>query len=137
MNGVVFGRLDFSSSLSKGREFIDSDYVKGVVLDVSGKCKERGIEFVLGGGISVKSIDFMRELSKVHLTRFETRKCIFDSVILNSGNSATVLLQAVNLELLWLNAKRNYYKSIAKEGDQRIEALEERHLYEIKGNNYT
>ncbi len=132
LSGVVFGRVDFSSSLNKGREIIDSDYVKEVVIDVSRKCKERGIEFVLGGGISAKSIDFLLQLSQVHLTRFETRKCIFDPVILNRGDASTVLLQAVHLELLWLNAKRNYYKSLVREDDHRIEMLERRHIYEIK-----
>ncbi len=131
LKGVVFGRVDFSSSLNKGREFIDSDYINKVVIDVSKKCKERGIEFVLGGGISSKSIDFLLHLSDIHLTRFETRKCIFDPLMLKNDKASSVLLQAVHLELLWLNAKRNYYKSLVTEDDQRIDMLERRHIYEI------
>ena len=68
----------------------------------------------------------LRKFKSIHLSRFETRKIIFDSNSLDNNNLEQALKDAVHFELLWLFNKREYYSNINKEDDKRIEMLEKR-----------
>ena len=79
--GIVFGRVDFTLSSGLQRSDIQSSVVCDAVLHASECCKRLNLEFVVGGGISVESLDFLHALSKIRLDRFETRKCVIDALI--------------------------------------------------------
>lgn len=127
LDGIVFGRVDFVMSMGlNGREDINRDDVTKMVVETARVCKDAGQELVMGGGISRDAISAIREVQAVHLTRYETRKIMFDGAAINLPVAEQALLSAVEFELLWLKNKRDYYGNIFTEDDKRIEMLETR-----------
>lgn len=128
VDGVVFGRVDFTLSCGLSRNDIGTETITSKVIDTARLCKANGLDLVCGGGVGLETLPALEKIAEVHLTRFETRKVIFSgealrdkSINLNEG-----LLQAVHFELLWLQNKREYYSSIEREDEKRISMLEER-----------
>ena len=131
VKGIVFGRVDFTLSSNLTRSDILSETVCQAALHTSKVCKDNNLEFVLGGGVSVDSIDFLRKLRDIRLDRFETRKCILSADCLSSSYINEILQDCVLVELLWLKSKSSSYNSISTEDHARISMLEKRHLYNI------
>ncbi len=136
LNGIVVGRVDMVGSLDIGRDAINSQKVLDLTLDLAKQAKDKNLSVVVGGGVSVDSIPFFKAFPKGHLDRFETRKVIFDAAhAINNPEEA--FIKAVKFELMWLNNKRNYYASIAREDEDRIVMMENRYknsLEKIKKN---
>ena len=130
IDGIVFGRVDFSESLGVGRDGIHSEVVTNKILEVAELCKDKKLDLVVGGAVSIDAVEILKKIQKIHLDRFETRKVIFSSNALNIKNLEKGMLEAINFELLWLKNKKNYYGSIFKEDDKRIKMLSDR--WEVK-----
>ena len=126
IDGVVFGRVDYVTSCGISRADVNSKKVLGHVKQVAELCSASCLDFVIGGGISTDSLDFLRDVSDSGLARFETRKIIFEANSLKSSVIEEGLLKAVEFELLWLKNKRQHYEIILNEDKARIEMLESR-----------
>lgn len=125
LSGVTIGRVDFTASMDKDRNFVESDEMFNYCVNVFSKAKAKGLRCGLGGAISLKSIDFIKNLAaKQLIDKFETRKIVFGSCADISMPEG--IMKAVEFELLWLKSKRRYYHRIMIEDEKRIEMLEQR-----------
>lgn len=124
--GMVFGRVDFAGSMGHSRDFVNSDEMAGYVNAVADVCRDRGLELVVGGGVSPDSVPLLSGARARRLDRFETRKVVFDGSVLENGDAPAGMELAIEFELLWLKNKRDYYKSISAEDEARIGMMEAR-----------
>ena len=126
VDGAVFGRVDFSGSLGLGREGINTQRITDYAIQAAKLTKAAKLDYVVGGAVSIDTLPSLKEINKQYLSRFETRKIIFNADALNSNDIKDGLIEAVHFELLWLLNKREYYKIITEEDDKRIDMLESR-----------
>jgi 2-keto-3-deoxy-L-rhamnonate aldolase RhmA len=125
-DGVVFGRVDFVGSMGWARDSINKQQTTDFALETAKLCKKADKQLVMGGGVSIESIDALRQVHAIRLDRFETRKVVFDASKALSTDIEEGLVDAVHFELLWLLNKRDYYNGIAHEDEKRIGMLEAR-----------
>ncbi len=123
LDGVTIGRVDFTASMGKDRNFADSDEMLGYCTDIFQKSRAKGLNCGLGGAISANSADFIKSLvSQDLIDKYETRKIVYHKDAVNSISKG--ILAGVEFELLWLKSKRRYYHRIKSEDEKRIEMLD-------------
>lgn len=132
LDGIVIGRVDLTGSLGLTREAVNSPEILDLSLQAAAKAKARGLQVVVGGGVSVHSKPFFAKFPAGHLDRFETRKVIFGCPGA-LDNPEEAFLCAVEFEILWLKNKRDYYGAIHREDEKRIAMMEERYRRSIDG----
>ena len=131
LNGIVIGRVDMVGSLGLNRDSVNNDKILQMSLDLAAKAKDKGLDVVVGGGVSIDAFPFFKAFPAGHLDRFETRKVIFNCpAALN--NPEIAFLKAAEFELMWLKNKQNYYNAIACEDNDRIQMLEQRYANSSK-----
>lgn len=126
IQGIVFGRVDYVGSLGRPLDSVDSDEVIEDCKVVAQIASQNNLDYVVGGGVSANAVNGLKSIHNIYLTRFETRKIIFNSDALMNSEINKGLLSAVHFELLWLINKREYYSLITREDDKRIEMLDNR-----------
>lgn len=126
VDGVVFGRVDFTLSLGLERGAINQRQITDSVLLAAHSCVDHDLDLVVGGSVAVEAGPALREMRNVRLDRFETRKVVFDGAAVEDANFNAGIANAVEFELAWLQNKRDYYQTIANEDLARIRMIEER-----------
>ena len=125
LSGVTVGRVDFTASMGKDRNFADSDEMLEYCTKIFQKSRAKGLKCGLGGAISTNSANFIKSLVSQNLVdKYETRKIVYDKDAIH--NISEGILAGVEFELLWLKSKRRYYNRIKIEDEKRIEMLEKR-----------
>lgn len=126
IDGMVFGRVDFSGSMGWGRDAINTDAMTAYCIEAGSVCKKTKLDYVVGGAVSMDALPMLRDIQSTYLSRFETRKVIFSGDSVTSSGIDYALKDAVRFELLWLLNKREYYALITAEDAKRINMLESR-----------
>ena len=122
---VTFGRVDFVSSLSKDRSYVDNADMYGYVSNVFRTVKACNKKCYMGGAISIASEDFINNLVKANLLdKFETRYIIFDATKITDFKKC--IYYANLFEVAWLKYVREMYLMSADKDKKRIEMIEER-----------
>ena len=128
ISGIVFGRTDMTGSLGMSKDDINHEIILNYATEIAKKMQKNNKEMVIGGGVSAMSLPFFKKLPEGALTRFETRKVIFDAQkAIHDENTDKGILKAVGFELMWLRNKREFYGMIFREDDTRLEMLEKRY----------
>lgn len=130
LDGVVFGRVDFTLSCGMPRTGINDRRITECVLKVARACSTADLDLVVGGSVTVDSVPALREIRAIRLDRFETRKVIFDGSAIDNSAIEAGIANAAEFELIWLLNKRSYYERIAGEDNKRIGMMEAR----MRGN---
>ena len=129
VDGIVFGRVDFTLSCGMERTAVNDTRITDSVLQVAQACADIDLELVVGGSVSNDAVDALRQFRSVRLDRFETRKIVFDGLAVESDSIYDGIANAVAFELDWLRNKRDYYGEIANEDASRIAMMEKRAGY--------
>ena len=123
LDGVTIGRVDFTASMEKNREFANSDEMLKICTEIFQKAREKGLKCALGGAVSAESAEFIKSLVAQNLIdKYETRKIVYSKDAVKTLSDGIVV--GVEFELLWLKSKRRYYHRIKSEDEKRIEMLE-------------
>ena len=125
LSGIVIGRVDLSSSMNIPRSEIDGTQILTMAKAVAAKAFRKGLDVVIGGGVSARSMPFFKAFPQEHITRFETRKIIFScpEALLNPMKAFELASQ---FELLWLENKKDHYGRVSNEDKNRLAMLRSR-----------
>lgn len=126
LDGIVFGRVDFTLSRGMPRTAINDRQITDAVLQVARACAAHDLTLVVGGSVASEARSALREIRAVRLDRFETRKVIFDGAMADSPSFEAAIANAVAFELAWLENKREHYRAIADEDLSRIRMIQQR-----------
>ncbi len=127
LDGFVLGRVDMTGSMGLSREDVNSDKLFEIAKTIGQKAKQHGLLHLIGGAVSAESLRLFRKLRTGTIDRCETRKVIFQCPAALEENADKAILKAVGFELMWLKNKRDFYGTIHKEDDQRLNMLEARY----------
>jgi 4-hydroxy-2-oxoheptanedioate aldolase len=125
LSGIVVGRSDFVKSYGHDKSFVNSDFIFEKTYEIMKKAKSYGLETLMGGNLSPKSVEFISKLKNENLIDYvETRNVIIrvDDVS-NLENSIT---SAIEFETIWLDYKSKKYKEISDSYYSRSQTLKER-----------
>jgi len=122
IKGIILGRSDLINSLKIKKEDIDNKTIFNQAKKIAKITKKFQKEFIIGGNITNNSIDFLKKISKIHLTKFETRKIVFDAKILAKNNIQEAITRALEFELMWIKNKNNA-NNPSKRDLERIKTL--------------
>jgi hypothetical protein len=125
LSGIVVGRSDFVKSYGYDKSYVDSDFIFEKTHEIMKKAKSYGLETLMGGNLSPKSVSFISKLKDENLLDYvETR-----NVIIKVGNISKLeesITSAIEFETIWLDYKSQKYKELSDSYYSRSQTLKER-----------
>lgn len=127
LSGIVVGRSDLTKSFGLTKENVNDDEIYNIVEEIFTEAKKYKLMTVMGGNISVNSIDFVKKLyNKNLLNKIETRNIIFKLNKKNVNNLEEAVKGALSFESLWLRTKSSYYMTVGNSYLNRANVLDDR-----------
>ena len=123
IKGIVLGRDDMAQSFGIPSEEINSGRMLELTKNIAQKVSLSGKEFVVGGGIRPKSETFLGKIYQTYLTKFETRRIIFDGSEILNENFLEGIKKAVEFEKMWLKYRNDNINPDFKNTEKRIREL--------------
>ena len=80
LSGIVLGRSDMTASMGFSKLEVNSEKILNIAQVISNKIMPTNKELIIGGNVSLDSIPFFNAIQ--YLSKFETRKIIFDSILI-------------------------------------------------------
>jgi 4-hydroxy-2-oxoheptanedioate aldolase len=120
LDGIVLGRTDLASALNLTD--VNAPEVLSVAKDLFSKARRKSLMCIVGGGMSVKSIPFLKELKGL-LTGFETKKVVFADYGRAEANMEEGIPLALKFEYHWYEWKQRYYGTICNEDVAKMKSL--------------
>ena len=127
INGIVFGRNDMAKSLDLDISEVDSNEILEYASTLSNISIKNDKEFIIGGNFTSNSIPFIKNFDNSSLTKFETRKIIFENKGLLEKDMLIGLNLAIQFEYLWLDYIQKHYNYIIEKNIIRQKQLQERY----------
>lgn len=127
VNGLVLGRTDMTESMGENPDFKDSDKMLKIAKEISNSVLSKNKQFIIGGGISSKSIDFLKSLN---ISKYETRKVIFHPDNLKTSG-ITAINKALEFEILWLNYIDENIHNLTSNQRQRLNVIKSRFVSQV------
>lgn len=125
LSGIVVGRSDFVKSYGHDKSFVNSDFIFEKTYEIMKKAKSYGLETLMGGNLSPKSVDFIQKLRYENLIDYvETRNVIIRVDDVSKLNDS--ITSAIEFETIWLDYKASKYKEISDSYYSRSHTLKER-----------
>lgn len=125
LSGIVVGRSDFVKSYGYDKSYVNSDFIFEKTYEIMKKAKSYGLETLMGGNLSPKSVSFISKLKNENLLDYvETR-----NVIIKVGDISKLeesITSAIEFETLWLDYKSKKYKELSDSYYSRSQILKER-----------
>ena len=127
LKGIIVGRSDFSKSYNLNKSEVDSNFIYDKVEDILTKAKKHNYLTTLGGSVSTRSTNFIKDMyNKNLLNKIETRNVVIELSKNNISNINSVIQKALDFEIEWLNYKLSISSKLSAEYSERIGLLKNR-----------
>lgn len=127
LKGIIVGRSDFSKSYKLNKSEVDSDFIYNKVEDILIKAKKNNYITTMGGNISTRSTQFIKDMyQKNLLDRIETRNVVIEINEQNLKIIDKVIQKALDFEIEWLQYKLSISSKLSSEYSERIGLLKNR-----------
>lgn len=126
--GVVVGRNDMAASYGVPEAVDEKVFEACAFLSQKLKALYPDKPLVLGGGFSVKTINFLKRFAPGAINGCESKKVIYDVAILSKGIVEEAFQKGIEFQKTWYESRVDYYERIVRDNkhfyDEQIKSLQ-------------
>lgn len=123
LTGIVIGRSDMAQSLGLQRNDVNNEQILEVVKSILEKAKKNGLDTIVGGNLTKKSIPFFKNIPEGLIDKIETRKVIFDYNRALTSDIEIGMEKAIEFEYFCIEQRAHYSKSQNRLDAARLDEL--------------
>ena len=118
LDTVVLGRSDLRNSINASD--VNAPEILALARELFIKLKQQSIRCLVGGGITAKTVPFLKQLNGL-VDGFETLKVVFGDYKKAKHNLDEGIQLALEYELKWYQLKQQYYEEKFQEDAKKID----------------